>query len=153
MCTFAQTTCLLSFVPVTRAGLSAPVKDQARPRLCHGLSRWTPCTGQGRVIAMCGCVGVGKCGENCQKQAGVVFSNNPGLGSLGQDDSADLRCQLQFAKEEKSSLMLRKMATLGRREGPAGAGAAEVQGPLWGRRQPPATERRGGHAQHQRGRG
>ena len=31
----------------------------------------------------------------------------------GQDDSADLRCQLQFAKEE-GSLMLRKMAKLGR---------------------------------------
>ncbi|XP_069424734.1 microtubule cross-linking factor 1 isoform X6 [Ovis canadensis] len=30
-----------------------------------------------------------------------------------KDDSADLRCQLQFAKEE-GSLMLRKMATLGR---------------------------------------
>lgn len=44
----------------------------------------------------------------------MIFSNNPSLGSLsGQDDSADLRCQLQFAKEE-GSLMLRKMAKLGR---------------------------------------
>ena len=55
-----------------------------------------------------------RCEENRQKEEGVIFSNNPDLGSLsGQDDSADLRCQLQFAKEE-GSLMLRKMAKLGR---------------------------------------
>ncbi|XP_057554805.1 microtubule cross-linking factor 1 isoform X2 [Hippopotamus amphibius kiboko] len=35
------------------------------------------------------------------------------LERLREDDSADLRCQLQFAKEE-GSLMLRKMAKLGR---------------------------------------
>ncbi|XP_061879227.1 microtubule cross-linking factor 1-like isoform X5 [Entelurus aequoreus] len=48
--------------------------------------------------------------ETAPKRRGISFKDKK---STNQEDSADLRCQLQFSKEE-SSLMRKKMAKLGR---------------------------------------